>query len=213
MNKIVILFFGLFIAASCSELKYKHAVKRTLVSYHTSNKSEKEIENDSKLNAKQVPVAETSIAQNTSDETAVQPLELDENTTLVNHTSSELTTENQPISVLAVKTKVFENEEDSTKSVSPQKIKEALDAENLGVKSRNLGIAGFIFQFTFIFGFVGLILSIIGLMKGIKSLRADYNTPKGVTNAKIGVVFSSITLGFYALILLLLVIFILAFVL
>lgn len=211
MNKIIFLFTFLFLVASCAEMNYKHAVKRSLVSYHTSGKKEKSIDSDSKREMLERTVSETSIAEISVDETMNQPLEIETPSVPEKSTEPEIVLEDQSTIQLAVKTRVFENDEDSTKAVSPEKITQALKAEDLGIKSRNLGIVGFILQFTFLFSFVGLVLSIIGLSKGIKSLRADYNTPKGVTNAKIGVVFSSITVGFYVLIISLFLILLISF--
>jgi hypothetical protein len=118
------------------------------------------------------------------------------------------TPENETI---LVKTKLIENVDDSIKPVDQMMVNEAFDAEEKGKKSRNFGIAGLILQITSIFAIVGLVLSIIGLIKGIQSLRADYNTPRGVKMARTGVILSSITIALYLLLIVIVIALILAF--
>lgn len=201
MKKIFTLLLMISILVSCSDWKYSNGVKRQKRNY-TSLNAENLPQNEL-LAEKEVQIAENNadIPSENQDVEAKEPI--------IHSTSPSLeSTENQNI---LVKTKLIENVDDSIKPVDQIMVNEAFDAEEKGKKSRNFGIAGLILQVTYIFGVVGLVLSIIGLIKGIQSLRADYNTPKGVKMARTGVILSSITIGIYFLSIIALLLLIIAF--
>ena len=157
------------ILVSCSDWKYSNGVKRqkrTYVYSNPKNTTESEISTE---NEKAVSVIDEEIT------TKNQKLESVESAV----ESQPETTENNENQIILVNTKKLENEEDSLKPVNQSVVDEALEAEKKGKYSQNFGIAGLVLTITFIFGFVGLVLSIIGLTNGIKSLKAKYNTPEG----------------------------------
>lgn len=177
------------ILVSCSDWKYSNGVKRqkrTYVYSNPKNTTESEISTE---NEKAVSVIDEEIT------TKNQKLESVESAV----ESQPETTENNENQIILVNTKKLENEEDSLKPVNQSVVDEALEAEKKGKYSQNFGIAGLVLTITFIFGFVGLVLSIIGLTNGIKSLKAKYNTPEGLKMARTGVILSSIVVGLNAI--------------
>jgi hypothetical protein len=189
MKKIFTLLLMISILVSCSDWKYSNGVKRQKRSYTYLNPkapAEKEILAEQRSN-NSVSDEET-IPQNQTVETVDPKL-----------VKQEIATETVENETILVKTKKLESDEDSIKPLTQEMVDEAAESEELGRESRNLGIAGLILQLTLIFGIVGLVLSIVGLAKGISSLIADYNTPKGVRMARTGVIFSSITIALYIL--------------
>jgi TolA-binding protein len=202
MKKIFTLILLVSILVSCSDWKYSNGVKRQKRTYVYSNpKSTTESEISSE-NEKAVSVIDEEITpKNQKLESLESEIE-----------SQPETTENNEAQIILVKTKKLENDEDSVKPVSQSMVDEALDAENEGKKSRNLGIAGFILQFIPFLGIIGLILAAVALSKGTKSLKANYNTPRGIDMARVGVIFSSISIALYILRILIVVLLILALV-
>ena len=177
------------ILVSCSDWKYSNGVKRqkrTYVYSNPKNTTESEISTE---NEKAVSVIDEEIT------TKNQKLESVESAV----ESQPETTENNENQIILVNTKKLENDEDSLKPVNQSVVDEALEAEKKGKYSQNFGIAGLVLTITFIFGFVGLVLSIIGLTNGIKSLKAKYNTPEGLKMARTGVILSSIVVGLNAI--------------
>ncbi len=202
MKNIFTLLLMISILVSCSDWKYSNGVKRQQKTYSYLNQktpSENEI------------VAENNLKKSTSVDEFVPENQIGETIDL-NTIKQNLSIENVEDKSIIVKTKKLEQEEDSIKPEVNQAIAyEAQESEEKGRKSRNFGVAGLILQITYIFGVVGLVLSIIGLIKGIQSLRADYNTPKGVKMARTGVILSSITIGIYLLSIIAILILIIAF--
>ena len=189
MKKVFTLILLVSILVSCSDWKYSNGVKRqkrTYVYSNPKNTTESEISTE---NEKAVSVIDEEIT------TKNQKLESVESAV----ESQPETTENNDNQIILVNTKKLENDEDSLKPVNQSVVDEALEAEKKGKYSQNFGIAGLILTITFIFGFVGLVLSIIGLTNGIKSLKAKYNTPEGLKMARTGVILSSIVVGLNAI--------------
>ena len=189
MKKVFTLILLVSILVSCSDWKYSNGVKRQKRTYVYSNPksiTESEISTE---NEKAVSVIDEEIT------TKNQKLESVESAV----ESQPETTENNDNQIILVNTKKLENDEDSLKPVNQSVVDEALEAEKKGKYSQNFGIAGLILTITFIFGFVGLVLSIIGLTNGIKSLKAKYNTPEGLKMARTGVILSSIVVGLNAI--------------
>lgn len=189
MKKIFAFIVMVSILVSCSDWKYSNGVKRqkrTYVYSDQKSKTEKEILSE---NENAISVIDEEIT--TQNET-VEAIELK----IEGQTE---TTENNENQIILVNTKKIENDEDSLKPVSQSVVDEALKAERKGKYSQNFGIAGLILTITLIFGFVGLVLSIIGLTNGINSLKANYNTPEGLRMARTGVILSSIVVGLYAI--------------
>lgn len=194
MKKLYILPALLAVLISCSEWKYSKGVKWEKPEYHSaSNGTERSTEDRStvsdrsdKVESKALseegaePVTMTEAPARTSARRPGAPGDLEEATILV-------------------------KEDDTLAEIPEDAVDIALRAESQGRKSRTLGIVGLVLSFTYIFAIVGLILAIIGLIKGVNSLRAPYNTPKGVSMARTGVVTSSITIGLYLLAVLLIV--------
>ena len=189
MKKVFTLILLVSILVSCSDWKYSNGVKRQKRTYVYSNPksiTESEISTE---NEKAVSVIDEEIT------TKNQKLESVESAV----ESQPENTENNEAQIILVNTKKLENDEDSIKPVNQSVVDEALEAEKKGKYSQNFGIAGLILTITFIFGFVGLVLSIIGLTNGIKSLKAKYNTPEGLKMARTGVILSSIVVGLNAI--------------
>lgn len=201
MKKIFTLLLMISILVSCSDWKYSNGVKRQKRSYtYLNQKTPAEPEIIAEKERNNTLTDEEIVPQNQTVE-AFDP----------NIVKQKIATETIENETILVKTKKLESDEDSIKPLSQEMVDQAMDAEELGRKSRNFGIAGLILQITSIFAIVGLVLSIIGLVKGIKSLRADYNTPRGVRMARLGVVFSSITIALYIILIVVVVALILAF--
>ncbi len=202
MKKIFTYILMVSILVSCSDWKYSNGVKRQKRSYIYSNpKSATENEVYTENDNSNSVIDEHITMQNPTVESVESIVE-----------SQSATTENNETQIILVNTKNLENDEDSVKPVSQSMVDEALDAENEGKKSRNLGIAGFILQFIPFLGIIGLILAVVALNKGIKSLKANYNTPRGINMARVGVIFSSISIALYILRILIVVLLILALV-
>jgi hypothetical protein len=86
--------------------------------------------------------------------------------------------------------------QDDSSELEDREIKAlAYEAEFQGKRSRDLSITGLLLSFLPFVGLAGLILSIIGLSKGIKALNARYITEDGLRWAKTGVIISSISIG------------------
>ena len=189
MKKVFTLILLVSILVSCSDWKYSNGVKRQKRTYVYSNPKSTTESEISTENEKAVSVIDEEIT------TKNQKLESVESAV----ESQPETTENNEAQIILVNTKKLENDEDSIKPVNQSVVDEALEAEKKGKYSQNFGIAGLILTITFIFGFVGLVLSIIGLTNGIKSLKAKYNTPEGLKMARTGVILSSIVVGLNAI--------------
>ena len=189
MKKVFTLILLVSILVSCSDWKYSSGVKRQKRTYVYSNPKSTTESEISTENEKAVSVIDEEIT------TKNQKLESVESAV----ESQPETTENNDNQIILVNTKKLENDEDSLKPVNQSVVDEALEAEKKGKYSQNFGIAGLILTITFIFGFVGLVLSIIGLTNGIKSLKANYNTPEGLRMARTGVILSSIVVGLNAI--------------
>ena len=189
MKKVFTLILLVSILVSCSDWKYSNGVKRQKRTYVYSNPKSTTESEISTENEKAVSVIDEEIT------TKNQKLESVESAV----ESQPETTENNDNQIILVNTKKLENDEDSLKPVNQSVVDEALEAEKKGKYSQNFGIAGLILTITFIFGFVGLVLSIIGLTNGIKSLKAKYNTPEGLKMARTGVILSSIVVGLNAI--------------
>ena len=177
------------ILVSCSDWKYSNGVKRQKRTYvytqaKNINENETFTENENTVSA----IDEQIITQSEEVEANEPKVE--------GHKGTAENNENQ---IILVNTKKLEKDEDSLKPLNQSLVDEALEAEKKGKLSQNFGIAGLILTFTFIFGFVGLVLSIIGLTNGIKSLKAKYNTPEGLKMARTGVILSSVVIGLYAM--------------
>lgn len=202
MKNIFTLLLMISILVSCSDWKYSNGVKRQQRTYsYLNQKALSENEIVAANNDKKSTTVDESMPENQTSET----IEL-------NTAKQNLSIEPVEEKIILVKTKKLEQEEDSIKpEVNQAMAYEAMESEEKGRKSRNFGIAGLILQITYIFGVVGLVLSIIGLIKGIQSLRADYNTPKGVKMARTGVILSSINIGIYLLSIIAIVLIIIAF--
>lgn len=189
MKKIFTLILMVSILVSCSDWKYSNGVKRQKRTYVYSNPKSTTESEISTENEKAVSVIDEEITtKNQKLESVKSAVE-----------SQPETTENNENQIILVNTKKLENDEDSLKPVNQSVVDEALEAEKKGKYSQNFGIAGLILTITFIFGFVGLVLSIIGLTNGIKSLKAKYNTPEGLKMARTGVILSSIVVGLNAI--------------
>ena len=201
MKRLFTFLLTASILVSCSDWKYSNGVKSHKGSYTTLNNSKKSVNEITDDKNVALTVKDENIV---SESAPIEPFE----PILENQNTKQVNTEER---LILVKTKVLEQEEDSIKEVDPLILKEALDAEDQGRRSRNFGIASLILQLLPFFGILGLVFGIIGLSKGIQSLRAAYNTPKGVSMAKTGVVISSITIALYTLLLVLLVVLILSF--
>jgi TolA-binding protein len=189
MKKIFAFIVMVSILVSCSDWKYSNGVKRQKRTYVYSNPKSTTESEISTENEKAVSVIDEEIT------TKNQKLESVESAV----ESQPEATENNENQIILVNTKKLENDEDSLKPVNQSVVDEALEAEKKGKYSQNFGIAGLILTITFIFGFVGLVLSIIGLTNGIKSLKAKYNTPEGLKMARTGVILSSIVVGLNAI--------------
>ncbi len=189
MKKVFTLILLVSILVSCSDWKYSNGVKRQKRTYVYSNPKSTTESEISTENEKAVSVIDEEIT------TKNQKLESVESAV----ESQPENTENNEAQIILVNTKKLENDEDSIKPVNQSVVDEALEAEKKGKYSQNFGIAGLILTITFIFGFVGLVLSIIGLTNGIKSLKAKYNTPEGLKMARTGVILSSIVVGLNAI--------------
>ena len=189
MKKVFTLILLVSILVSCSDWKYSNGVKRQKRTYVYSNPKSTTESEISTENEKAVSVIDEEIT------TKNQKLESVESAV----ESQPEATENNENQIILVNTKKLENDEDSLKPVNQSVVDEALEAEKKGNYSQNFGIAGLILTITFIFGFVGLVLSIIGLTNGIKSLKAKYNTPEGLKMARTGVILSSIVVGLNAI--------------
>ncbi len=189
MKKVFTLILLVSILVSCSDWKYSNGVKRQKRTYVYSNPKSTTESEISTENEKAVSVIDEEIT------TKNQKLESVESAV----ESQPEATENNENQIILVNTKKLENDEDSLKPVNQSVVDEALEAEKKGKYSQNFGIAGLILTITFIFGFVGLVLSIIGLTNGIKSLKAKYNTPEGLKMARTGVILSSIVVGLNAI--------------
>jgi TolA-binding protein len=189
MKKVFTLILLVSILVSCSDWKYSNGVKRQKRTYVYSNPKSTTESEISAENEKAVSVIDEEIT------TKNQKLESVESAV----ESQPEATENNENQIILVNTKKLENDEDSLKPVNQSVVDEALEAEKKGKYSQNFGIAGLILTITFIFGFVGLVLSIIGLTNGIKSLKAKYNTPEGLKMARTGVILSSIVVGLNAI--------------
>lgn len=102
------------------------------------------------------------------------------------------------------------NPDDSLTTAEKEYISnEALETEDLARKAKKAGLTGLILSLIPFLGFFGLILSIIGLSKSIRALRAPYITEDGLEMARTGLILSIISLGLRVLAILLLVILIL----
>jgi len=189
MKKIFTCIVLVSILVSCSDWKYSNGVKRQKRTYvytqaKNINENETFTENENTVSA----IDEQIITQSEEVEANEPKVE--------GHKGTAENNENQ---IILVNTKKLEKDEDSLKPLNQSLVDEALEAEKKGKLSQNFGIAGLILTFTFIFGFVGLVLSIIGLTNGIKSLKAKYNTPEGLKMARTGVILSSVVIGLYAM--------------
>ena len=202
MKKIFTLILMVSILVSCSDWKYSNGVKRQKRTYVYSNPRNTNESEFSAENEKTVSVIDEEIT------TKNQKLESVESAV----ESQPETIENNEAQIILVNTKKLENDEDSIKPVSDAMVDEALYAEKVGEKSKNLGIAGLFLQIVPFLGIVGLILAAIGLGKGLQSLRADYNTSEGIDKARMGVIFSSIAIGLYILVRVFLILLLLAIV-
>lgn len=177
------------ILVSCSDWKYSNGVKRQKRTYvYTQAKNINENETFTEKENTVSAIDEQIITQSEEVEANEPKVE--------GHKGTAENNENQ---IILVNTKKLEKDEDSLKPLNQSLVDEALEAEKKGKLSQNFGIAGLILTFTFIFGFVGLVLSIIGLTNGIKSLKAKYNTPEGLKMARTGVILSSVVIGLYAM--------------
>jgi hypothetical protein len=189
MKKIFTCIVLVSILVSCSDWKYSNGVKRQKRTYvytqaKNINENETFTENENTVSA----IDEQIITQSEEVEANEPKVE--------GHKGTAENNENQ---IILVNTKKLEKDEDSLKPLNQSLVDEALEAEKKGKLSQDFGIAGLILTFTFIFGFVGLVLSIIGLTNGIKSLKAKYNTPEGLKMARTGVILSSVVIGLYAM--------------
>jgi hypothetical protein len=203
MKKIFTLILMVSILVSCSDWKYSNGVKRQKRTYVYSNPTSTSESEISTENEKAVSVIDEEITtKNQKFESVESALE-----------SQPETTENNEAQIILVNTKKLENDEDSIKPVSQLMVNQAIEAEEEGEKSRNLGLAGLILQIILFPGIAGLVLSIISFRNGTSSLKADYNTPKGLKMARTGVVLSSIGIGIFVLRLLVIILVILSFVL
>jgi hypothetical protein len=189
MKKIFTCIVLVSILVSCSDWKYSNGVKRQKRTYvYTQAKNINENETFTEKENTVSAIDEQIITQSEEVEANEPKVE--------GHKGTAENNENQ---IILVNTKKLEKDEDSLKPLNQSLVDEALEAEKKGKLSQNFGIAGLILTFTFIFGFVGLVLSIIGLTNGIKSLKAKYNTPEGLKMARTGVILSSVVIGLYAM--------------
>lgn len=196
MKKIYILLALVSVLFSCSEWKYSKGVKWKQPEYHAAQTKHTEIKENQVLAQNDEPAAQ-------AEEEVALPETVSEPAAEIGSITHETLPEPEEMTILV-------KEEDSVVEVSADAMQIALDAEHDGKVSRTLGIIGLVATVIYIFAFVGLIVSIIGLTKGIKSLKADYNTPEGVRMARTGVVTSSIVIGLNVLAILLVALLILA---
>jgi hypothetical protein len=105
------------------------------------------------------------------------------------------------------------NPEDSLSTAEKEYIaKEALETEELARKARKTGLSGLILSLIPFLGFFGLILSIIGLSKSIRALKAPYITEDGLQMARTGLILSIVSIGLRVLALIILITVILLFI-
>lgn len=185
MKNLYTLLALLVVLASCSEWKYTRGITLKQPEYHAS-----------KAKATDAREERTIASVKDEPESAQEPESPKEPEEAVTDGENATSTESQDAEEITI---LVRNEDDSLQTVSPEMVRMAFDAEEQGRKSRNLGIAGLALTLTYIFAFIGLILSIIGLIKGINSLRSRYNTPKGLRMARAGIITSSIIVGLYVL--------------
>lgn len=196
MRALIVFFIGVFLLASCNSIhpfrsNYKFKTVKAKSIDATANLKSETVE-DVISSVENVPVIleyqQTIDTFETHDQATISDIE-----------TREIPTETT--SKLSQKPNIQLDEE------NPETIKYlAIDAEERGKKSRNLGIAGLILSFVPFLGLVGLIFSIISLSNGIKGLRSRYITEDGLRWAKTGVVLSSISLGLRVLAIILIIV-------
>lgn len=187
MKPLYLLFILLILFTSCSDWKYSNGTQwkkpESVSVRHTFNvPSEK-----SKAKVNEELAAEESEEENEIEttgnvaEVTVTPVPAEASEIIVNPSYAHT-----EISRL--------KKDDDTIARDEEIVSQALKAEKQGKKGMIFGIIGIALTFMPFF-IVGFIFSIIALTKSISSLRSRYNTPKGLRQAKVGVILSSIALA------------------
>ena len=196
MRALIVFFVGVFLLASCNSI---HPFRSN---YKFKTVKAKSIDATANLKPKAVEEVITSVE--------VVPVILE------NHQPIDMLQAQNQVAISAIVTN--ENSAENTSKLNqkpksqldeenPEAIKYlAIEAEERGRKSRNLGIAGFVLSFIPFLGIVGLIFSIISLSNGIKGLKSRYITEDGLRWARTGVVFSSLSLGLRVLAVILIIV-------
>ncbi len=195
MKKIYLLLTLLLVFASCSEWKYSKGAKWEQPQRYKLSKATEQPQAVA-ISEKDEPVEENIFPEEKSSTKA---------------TAEAPETETAPLSPDVEQLTVIDRDDDTVYVATPEATRIAFNAEDNGRRSRNMGITGLALTLTYILAFVGLVFSIIGLIYGIKSLKASYNTPKGVKMARTGVITSSIVIGLYILSIIVLVLILVAF--
>ncbi|TXI86863.1 MAG: hypothetical protein E6Q37_03170 [Crocinitomicaceae bacterium] len=194
--KYIVYFAVLFLAlTSCSEWKYSNGIGRSKkIVYRdaeaTRTTDTKQVSSEIAVNSVADSVVQPDLteAQFGVKRAAVSPVSLKQVTRI---DEPRL----QPHATVDPLTESVEEEEKPDPSI----VSSALEAERKGRQSRNLGIAGLAVTILLVLFFPGFLLAVISLIKGINSMRSQYNTPEGISMARTGIVLSSITLILYLL--------------
>jgi hypothetical protein len=195
MKALILFFGGVFLLASCNSIhpfrsNYKFKTVKAKSIDATAN-LRSEAGEEVFISAENIPVL-------LEDKLPIDTLEAQNQTEILVISTNK--SSNESLTKISQKPKSQLDEE------NPEVIKDlALEAEEKGRTSRNLGIAGFILSFIPIIGLLGLIFSIISFVNGIKALKSKYITEDGLRWAKTGVIFSSISLFLRLLVIILLI--------
>jgi hypothetical protein len=195
MKALILFFGGVFLLASCNSIhpfrsNYKFKTVKAKSIDATANLKSEAVE-EVFISAENIPVL-------LEDKLPIDALEAQNQTAISTIVTNENLAENNSKAIQKPKSQLDEE--------NPEVIKDlALEAEEKGRTSRNLGIAGFILSFIPIIGLLGLIFSIISFVNGIKALKSKYITEDGLRWAKTGVIFSSISLFLRLLLIILLI--------
>jgi hypothetical protein len=195
MKALILFFGGVFLLASCNSIhpfrsNYKFKTVKAKSIDATAN-LRSEAGEEVFISAENIPVL-------LEDKLPIDTLEAQNQTEILVISTNK--SSNESLTKISQKPKSQLDEE------NPEVIKDlALEAEEKGRTSRNLGIAGFILSFIPIIWLLGLIFSIISFVNGIKALKSKYITEDGLRWAKTGVIFSSISLFLSLLVIILLI--------
>ena len=193
MKKILSFLFLVLILSSCSNWKYGGKVRP---SGNEVRYAEVVIEKD------KVEPLVFNIENETNQDLALAelPAKKDRSTKIENQSTEEISKEStEETAWIPYQDKVVENE-DSLK-IQDEILAQALQTDKEAKKGLIFSIIGIATSWTPAF-IVGLIFSINGIKRSSRALKAQYITPKGLKNAKTGLILSIIGLVISSIILL-----------